>query len=179
MLFLSRTFTRPAAPRRLTYGAVALTFGLLAVSAASAQPAPGKGAEACALVPKAEIEQIVGTKLVDGKKKTRMQNPGVLSSCDYESAGGGQVGVLIRRNAVKYVPGSEKAEFEKQGMKIRYVKGIGTTAFFIDMFGMGTGMSVFRGDYDYVQVSAMAVSTPEKVSPAVEKLTRLVLERWK
>jgi hypothetical protein len=52
-------------------------------------------------------------------------------------------------------------------------------AFFTDVFGMGAGLNVFRGDYDYVLVSAMAAGAPDKVSPTLEKLARLVLDRWK
>lgn len=149
------------------------------VASAQSKP-PGKGADACTLVAKAEIEQALGVKLQEGTRKPAMQNPGVLSSCDYDSGGGGQVAVLIRQNPTKYVAGSEKAEFEKQGMKPRYVTGLGTTAAFIDMFGMGTGLFVFRGDYDYIQVSAMMTGIDAKALPArLEKLARLVLERWK
>ncbi len=142
---------------------------------ASAQ-APGKGADACSIVSKAEIEQALGVKLQDGQKDPKMENPGVLSSCDYGLADGGTVSVLLRRNATKYVPGTEKAEFEKQGMKLRYTNGLGTTAAFIDMMGVGTGLFVFRGDYDYLQVSAMLTKiAPEKL----EGIARLVLTRWK
>jgi hypothetical protein len=165
----------------MSFLAVALVLSLPSIAAAQGRAtAPGKGADACALVTKAEIEQALGIKLQDGKKEPRMQNPGVLSSCDYPTGGGGQVGVLIRQNLTKYVVGTEKAEFEKQGMKLEYVKGLGTTAAFIDMFGMGTGLIVFRGDYDYVQVSAMMSGIDKKVLPErLDKLTRLVLERWK
>ena len=158
---------------------VAVSTLISATSRAQGQP-PGRGADACALVTKAEIEQALGVKLGDAKKNPRMQNPGVLSSCDYSTPEGGEVGILIRQNAVKYVIGSEKAEFEKQGMKLRYMKGLGTTAFFIDMFGMGTGLGVFRGDYDYVQLSAMLISgDPAKIAAGLEKVARLVIERWK
>jgi len=157
----------------------ALSVPSVALAQAKAA-APGKGADACTLVSKAEIEQALGVKLQDGKREPRMQNPGVLSSCDYPTGGGGQVGILVRQNPTKYVVGTEKAEFEKQGMKLEYVKGLGTTAAFIDMFGMGKGLIVFRGDYDYVQVSAMMSGIDKKVLPErLEKLTRLVLDRWK
>jgi hypothetical protein len=154
---------------------------LLTPAMASAQAkAPGKDADACTVVSKVEIEQVLGLKLKDGAKKPNMQNPGVLSTCDYALDGGGEVSVLIRQNARKYVPGTEKAEFEKQGMKLRYITGLGTTAAFIDMFGMGTGLIVFRGDYDYVQLSAMSTGVDAKALPdRLEKLARLVLERWK
>jgi hypothetical protein len=158
---------------------IAVFACLVSPALASAQ-APGKGADACTIVSKVEIEQALGLKLKDGVKDPKMQNAGVLSSCDYGAGANGQVGVLLRRNSVKYVPGTEKAEFEKQGMKLTYIKGLGTTAAFMDMFGMGTGLIVFRGDYDYLQVSAMMTDVNAKVlTERLEKLGRLVLERWK
>lgn len=140
---------------------------------------PGQGADACTLVSKAELEQTFAVKLGDGKKNPSMQNPGVLSSCDYATSGGGKVSVLIRLTAVKYVVGSEKAEFAKQGgMKLKYTTGLGTTAFFIDMFGMGTRLGIFRGDYDYVQLSAMATGDNEAArAAALTKIATLVLDR--
>ncbi len=159
--------------------ALLLATAVSARARAQGKP-PGQGADACALVSQAEIEQALGVKVGDGKKNPHMQNPGVLSSCDYATAGGGQVSVLIRRNAVKYVAGSEKSEFEKQGMKLKYTTGLGTAAFFIDMFGMGTGLGIFRGDFDYVQLSAMAAGgTDAERSAGLTKLAKLVLERWK
>jgi hypothetical protein len=150
-----------------------------ALASAQGKP-PGKGADSCALVTKAEIEQAIGVKLKDGVKEPKMQNPGVLSSCDYKSDAGAAVSILIRQNPTKYVAGTEKDAFEKQGMKLDYIKGLGTTAAFIDMYGMGKGLIVFRGDYDYLQVSAMMTGVDAKVLPdRLEKLTRLVLERWK
>lgn len=164
---------------RCCVAAVAVCTLISAAAMAQGKP-PGSGADACALASKAEVEQALGLKLGDGTKNPRMQNPGVLSSCDYATPDGGEVGVLIRQNPVKYVLGTEKAEFEKQGMKLTYTKGLGTTAFFIDMFGMGTGLGIFRGDYDYVQLSAMATGAdPAKTRAGLEKLARLVLERWK
>ena len=165
---------------RFSLGAALLLLILTPVLAFAQGKPPGKGADACTLASKTEIEQTIAVKLQDGVKNPKMQNPGVLSSCDYKTGDGGTVSVLIRQNPTKYVPGTEKDAFEKQGMKLRYVNGLGTTAAFIDMFGMGTGMFVFRGDYDYVQVSAMMVGGDAKTLPdRIEKLTRLVLERWK
>jgi hypothetical protein len=156
-----------------------LLFSAMPAFAQTKGAAPGKGADACALVTKAEIQQAFGVQVNDGTKNPRMQNPGVLSSCDYQGAGGESISVLIRQNAVKYVPGTEKPEFEKQGMKLRPAPGIGASAFYMDMFGMGTGSVVFRGDYDYVQVSAMNAGAAKKVEAGVEKITRMVLDRWK
>jgi hypothetical protein len=158
-----------------------LLFLLLAAARLVAQQAqsPGNGADACALVPKAEIEKIMGISLIEGTKDEKMQRQGVLSTCDYSTSDGGQLSILIRQTKVKYVPGSEKTEFEKAGMTLRYVEGLGAAAFFSDIAGLGTGLNVFRGDYDYVLITAMSVGPVEKISPNMEKLARILLERWK
>jgi hypothetical protein len=58
------------------------------------------------------------------------------------------------------VVGTEKAEFEKRGMKLRYITGLGTTAFLTDLFGIGTSLNVLRGDYDYISVTATMLGSP-------------------
>jgi hypothetical protein len=165
--------------RKLTYFISAIALFWICAGNATAQKAPGKGADACTLVTKAEIEKLLGVTLSDGKPNPLVQNPGVLSSCDFEKPGGGQLSIIIRRNPIKYVVGAEKAEFEKHGLKLRYVTGLGTTAFFTDLGDFGTIINVFRGDYDFVSVTATMLGSPQKISPQVEKVARAVLDAWK
>jgi hypothetical protein len=161
--------------RHLKPLAFAIALVPLAVAGAAAQSRPpGKGADACALVSKAEIEQILGLKLNSTPTNPRMQKPGLLSTCYYTGPGGGQVTILIRRNLTKFVPGQERPADEK----FREVKGLGAAAFFTDTPPIGTSLNVFRGDYDYILVSGMGLGEPQKVSPGLEKLARLLVERW-
>jgi hypothetical protein len=166
--------------RRIAGLILSFMFLMMAAAAANAQgKPPGDGADACTLISRAEIEEIMGIKLSDGEKTSNLQKKGILSTCDYSTAEGGQVSMLIRQTSVKYLPGSEKAEFEKTGMKLRYAQGLGDTAFFADMAGTGTGLNIFRGDHDFVLITAMGIGPLEKVSPNMVKLAHILLDRWK
>lgn len=156
-------------------------FLMFAVAQAYVQQSksPGNGADACALVSKAEIEKIMGVSLSDGQKAPNLQRQGLLSTCDYAISEGGQISILLRQNKVKYVAGSEKAEFEKAGMKLRYAQGLGDVAFFSDMPGLGTGLNVFRGDFDFILITATNAGAVDKISPNLEKLAQIIIERWK
>jgi hypothetical protein len=88
--------------------------------------------------------------------------------------------ILIRHNSSKYVPGSEKSELEKAGMKMRMIQDLGTIAFFADISGSDTALSVLRGDYDFVLITAIGMNgTLGELSSDLEDLARLILERWK
>lgn len=152
---------------------------------AAAQPyaqqiqSPGNGVDACTLISKAEIETIMGASLGDGKQPPSLQKQGSMSSCDFAISEGGQISIVLQKTKEKYVTGSEKARFEKAGMTFRYTQGLGDVAFFIDMSSLGTGLMAFRGDYDSFLITAMNSGPKEKVEPKLEKLARLLLERWK
>jgi hypothetical protein len=165
--------------RRIAGLVFTLSMMLVAADALAQSRPPGNGADACTLVSRAEIEEVMGIKFNAGEKASNLQKKGILSTCDYSTAEGGQFSILIRQTTVKYVPGSEKAEVERSGMKLRYTQGLGSTAFFADMADMGTGLKIFRGDYDFIQITVMGVGSSEKISPNVEKLARILLDRWR
>jgi hypothetical protein len=156
-------------------------FALFVIWAADAvaQKLPGQGADACTLVQKAEIEKLFGVTLADGRKDPNIQTPGHQSVCDYARTGGpGQIRILMRHDTTPLVAGSEKAA-TRGGAGLRYVKDLGDTAYFMDAGDIGTVLNVYRGGHDLIVVSAMAMGSAAKVSPPVEKLARLVVDRWK
>ena len=142
-------------------------------------PSPGNGVDACTMVSKAEIEKIMGGSLSNGKQTPSLQKQGSMSSCDFAISKGGQISIVLQQTKEKYVSGSEKAKFEKAGMTFRYTQGLGSVAFFIDMSGLGTGLMVFRGDYDSLLITAMNSGPEQTVTPKLESLARILLERWK
>jgi len=154
-------------------------FLLMVAADAMAQKLPGQGADACTLVAKAEIEKLFGVTLADGRKDPSIQTPGHQSACDFARSGGvGQIRVLLRHDTTPLVAGPEKAT-GKGSASLRYVKGLGDTAYFMDAGDLGTVLNVYRGGHDLILVSAMFVGSAAKVSPPVEKLARLVVDRWK
>jgi hypothetical protein len=163
--------------RRLAYRTV-FTFLLLAAAGAAEQAKPpGQGADACTLVSKAEIEQTLGVKLADGEKNPSLQTPGVVSTCNYKTSDGGMVTIAIRRRPIKY-QGTATVDAKKQGVQQGHIQGLGRDALLTEASGM-ENLSIFRGDYDYINVLIMGSTSVKPVSAAIEKLGRIVLDRWK
>lgn len=166
--------------RRLAYRTV-FTFLLLAAAGAAEQAKPpGQGADACTLVSKAEIEQTLGVKLADGEKNPSLQTPGVVSTCNYKTSSGGQVMIAIRRRPIKY-EGTAAVDAKKQGVQQGHIQGLGRDALLTEASAGDSqveNLSIFRGDYDYINVLFMGSSPVKPVSAALEKLGRMVLDRW-
>jgi hypothetical protein len=156
-------------------------FGLLLLTAGAAEQQaklPGQGADACTLVSKAEIEQTLGVKLTDGVQNPSLQKPGVVSDCDYKTADFGQVNIVIRHRPIKY-EGTATVDAKKQGVQQGHIPGLGRDALMTEMAGMGWSLSIFRGDYDFIGVTVIGVKPTAPASAAIEKLGRMVLDRWK
>jgi hypothetical protein len=155
-------------------------FALLLLAAAGAveqAKPPGQGADACTLVSKAEIEQTLGVKLADGEKNPRLQTPGVVSTCNYKTSDGGMVTIAIRRRPIKY-EGTATVDAKKQGVQQGHIQGLGRDALLTETSGVES-LSIFRGDYDNINVLIMGSTSVKPVSAAIEKLGRIVLDRWK
>jgi hypothetical protein len=151
---------------------------LLALSAPAF--AQGKAPDACTVVTKADIEQALGVTLDDGVKGAVVPGTGVISSCDYKTVpGGGTVQVRIRQDPPTYSRSAEKVGLQKAGMKLRAVQGIGSEAFIVDMLGTGSQLTAFRGPRDAVQVTATGLGEPKAREAGLQKITRLVFDRWK
>jgi hypothetical protein len=150
---------------------------LVAIASAAEQQAklPGQGADACALVSKTEIEQTLGVKLADGEKNPRLQTPGVVSTCNYKTPDFGQVTITIRHRPVKY---EGTATVGGKGVQQGHIPGLGRDALLTESSGL-ENLSIFRGDYDFINVMLVGSSSVKPASAAVEKLGRMVLDRWK
>jgi len=167
--------------RRLAYLTVFALLLLATADAAEQAKPPGQGADACAVVSKAEIERTLGVKLADGEKNPRLQTPGVVSTCDYKTSDGGIVTIAIRRRPIKY-EGTATVDAKKQGVQQGHIPGLGRDAFLTEVSAGETrveNLSIFRGDYDYINVFVMGSIPVKPASAAVEKLGRMVLDGWK
>jgi hypothetical protein len=161
-------------PAYLTVFALLL---LAAAGAAGQAKLPGQGADACTVVSKVEIEQTLGVKLTDGVKNPSLQTPGVVSTCNYKTPDGGLVTIAIRRRPIKY-EGTATVDAKKQGAQQGHVAGLGRDALLTEAPGM-LNLSIFRGDYDFINVMVMGSISVKPASAAVEKLGRIVLDGWK
>jgi len=167
--------------RKLAYLAVFTLLILAAVNAAEQAKPPGQGADACAVVSRAEIEQALGVKLTDGVKNPALQTPGVVSTCNYQVSGGGQVTIAIRRRPIKY-QGTATVDAKKQGVQQGHIAGLGRDALLTEASAGETSienLSIFRGDYDFITVTFMGSSPVKPISAAIEKVGRMVLDGWK
>jgi hypothetical protein len=164
--------------RKPTYLTVSALF-LLSVAGAAEQQSkmPGQGADACTLVSKAEIEQTLGVKLEDAVKNPSLQTPGIVSTCNYKSSDFGQVTIAIRHRPIKY-QGTATVDAKKQGAQQGHIQGLGRDALLTEASGLWN-LSIFRGDYDFISVMVMGSIPVKPASAAVEKLGRMVLDRWK
>ena len=159
-----------------TYLTVFALLLLAAVDAAGQAKLPGQGADACTVVSKAEIEQTLGVKLADGEKPPRLQEPGVVSTCNYKISGG-IVSIAIRHRPIKY-EGTATVDAKKQGVEQGHIAGLGRDAFLTEASGI-ENLTIFRGDYDMINLMVMGSIPVKPASAAVEKLGRLVLDGWK
>ena len=155
-------------------------FSLLLLAAAGAAgqaKLPRQGADACTVVSKAEIEQTLGIKLADGEKNPTGQTPGVVSTCSYKAPDAGFVTIAIRHRPIKY-EGTAAVDAKKQGVEQGHIAGLGRDALLTEASGMWN-LSIFRGDYDFINVMVMGSIPVKPASAAVEKLGRIVLDGWK
>jgi len=163
--------------RKPAYLTVFALFLLAAADAAGQAKLPGQGADACTVVSKAVIEQTLGVKLADGEKNPSLQTPGVVSTCNYKISDGGFVTIAIRHRPIKY-QGTATVDAKKQGVEQGHIAGLGRDALLTEASGL-ENLTIFRGDYDFINVMAMGSISVKPASAAVEKLGRLVLDGWK
>ncbi len=163
--------------RKPAYLTVFALLLLAAADAAGQAKLPGQGADACTVVSKADIEQTLGVKLADGVKNPNLQTPGVVSTCNYKRSDGGFVTIAIRHRPIKY-EGTATVDAKKQGVEQGHIAGLGRDALLTEASGL-ENLTIFRGDYDFINVMAMGSISVKPASAAVEKLGRMVLDGWK
>ncbi len=163
--------------RKPAYLTVFALFLLAAADAAAQAKLPGQGADACTVVSKADIEQTLGVKLADGVKNPNLQTPGVVSTCNYKRSDGGFVTIAIRHRPIKY-EGTATLDAKKQGVQQGHIAGLGRDALLTEADGL-ENLTIFRGDYDFINVMVMGSISVKPASAAVEKLGRMVLDGWK
>ncbi len=163
--------------RKPAYLTVFALLLLAAADAAGQAKLPGQGADACTVVSKADIEQTLGVKLADGVKNPNLQTPGVVSTCNYKRSDGGFVTIAIRHRPIKY-EGTATVNAKKQGVEQGHIAGLGRDALLTEASGL-ENLTIFRGDYDFINVMAMGSISVKPASAAVEKLGRMVLDGWK
>ena len=84
------------------------------------------------------------------------------------------VTIAIRHRPIKY-EGTATVDAKKQGVEQGHIAGLGRDASLTEASGM-ENLSIFRGDYDFINVMVMGSISVKPASAAVEKLGRMVLD---
>ena len=66
---------------------------------------------------------------------------------------------------------------KKQGVQQGHIQGLGRDALLTETSGVES-LSIFRGDYDNINVLIVGSISVKPISAAIEKLGRIVLDRW-
>jgi hypothetical protein len=99
-----------------------------------------------------------------------------VSTCNYKISGG-IVSIAIRHRPIKY-EGTATVDAKKQGVEQGHIAGLGRDAFLTEGAGI-ENLTIFRGDYDLINVMVMGSIPVKPASAAAEKLGRMVLDGWK
>jgi len=133
-----------------------------------------KGIGACYVVPKADIEQAIGTGLGNGVPQLTVD----ANICRYENSKGNKVEIVISHSQGKRDLSTLVDEAKKRlpDAKIQDLPGLGDKALLVDYPKGGTSLSVYRGS-DVLVVSVYGIADAAKAHAAVEKIARKVFSR--
>jgi len=158
---------------------LALPFALVfALATLHAQPPSGGAAkiDPCALLTKAEIQEVLGKPVQDGKLNTNA-NAAVGQPCQYVVGDFGAFSILVKPVGPGETADKVKAELAKAGMKTAEAPGIGDKSFFVfPGYGM-VQLNTFKGTR-YIIMTLMVPGLAEDAEKApAEKLMKKVLPK--
>lgn len=145
-------------------------------AAEQAKPRPAaKPLSACALVTKAEIEEVIGRAISDGMpRKDR-----TMDICAFTTPKGDQVNIFVTRSPAKrdLSKALDQAREAMPGATVREVQGLGDKALLVDHPTRGTLLSVYRAG-DTLVVSVLEAGDGAKADAAAEKIARKAFKRF-
>jgi hypothetical protein len=145
-------------------------------AAQQAKPYPAaKPLSACALVTKAEIEEVIGKAFGDGKPMKDRN----MDICTFTTPKGDEVRIFVTRSPAKrdLSKALDEAREGLPGATVREVPGLGDKALLVDLPVHGTLLSVYRGG-DTLVVSVLEAGDGAKAHAAVEKIARKAFKRF-
>jgi hypothetical protein len=146
-------------------GLAAAVFSFF-VSAGVAQTG-AKSIDPCALLTKAEVQQVLGTDVGDGKFNPKN---GAGPTCQFTVGGFGQLSLMARPARPDEIPDQMVSEFKKHDVKAEEVKGVGDKAILtLPGYGM-VQLGVFKGSTYLIFTMMVPNVSEEKAKPLVQKL---------
>lgn len=128
---------------------------ILLVPALLAAQQPAKKLDPCALVTKADVQQIVGKTVAD--PKLNQTNKDV---CDFVAGGFGNVSFMVQAATPGVTADRTMAELQKRKIQVSEAKGIGDKSFFAAPgYGM-TQLNTFKGPH-YIIVTLLIPGVAE------------------
>jgi hypothetical protein len=145
---------------------------------AAEQTKPRPAAEplsACALVTKAEIKEVIGTAIGDG----RPMKDGTTDICAFTTPKGDDVRIFVTRSSTKrdLSKAVDQARKAMPTATVREVPGLGDKALLVDLPAQGTLLSVYRAG-DTLVVSVLEAGDGAKADAAAEKIARKAFSRF-
>jgi hypothetical protein len=164
----------PAPVRAALLAMIALP---LAVSSFSAQtkPGAGKNIDPCALLTKAEIQEVLGKPIGDGVKDPDA-NPSEGRVCLYSVGDAGGFSILVKTTGPGETPDKALSEMKKYGIKTADAPNIGDRSFYVFPGGM-LQLHTFKGNLYFVMALTIPDMTEDAEKGPAEKLMKKLLSK--
>jgi hypothetical protein len=147
-------------------------------AAAASQSSPGvsKNPDPCTLLTKAEIQEVIGQPVGDGKLNT-MANPSVGQPCEFKVGDYGVFSLLVKTAGPGENAGSAMAQLKKMGTSCTEVAGVGDGSFCFDAgYGM-LSFNTFKGPKYLIITMLVPGMSMDAQRSCAEKLMRKVLSK--
>jgi hypothetical protein len=123
-------------PSTLAAGIAIFVFSVTGAGARAATPGETKKVDPCSLLTKAEIQEILGKPVSDGKLNTKA-NAAVGLPCEFTVGDYGVVSILAVEATPLNAPDKVMAGLKKMNIQVTDAPGVGDRSFFADMgYGM-------------------------------------------
>jgi len=139
--------------------------------------ASGGGAiDTCALLTKAQIQEVLGKPVKDGKRNA-VANPAVGSPCEYVVGDYGVFSLLVKPVGPGETPDRMMDALKKNKIKSADMPGLGDRSFFtFPGYGMVQLNTYYKTSYVLITLFVPGLSEDDQKAPA-EKLMKLVLPK--
>ena len=128
---------------------------------------------ACSLVTRADVEEVVGRSVNDGDEETQ----GRASTCHYATKGG-LVSITIQKLTAKPDLQLEIAALKKELPEavVRDAPGF-SEAFYLDLPGAGTQLHIAHNSSQHLMISILGFGAASQVSGAAAQIARKAMRR--
>ena len=160
----------------LAAGLAVLVFAATAAGARASNPAETKKVDPCSLLTKAEIQEILGKPVSDGKLNTKA-NAAVGLPCEFTVGDYGVVSILAVEAMPSNAPDKVMESLKKMNIQVADAPGIGDRSFFADMgYGM-LQLNTWKGLNYLILTLSVPGATEAQQKAAAGKLMGKILPR--